>query len=92
MLNRKSVIRAALATVAGLGIATSSWAAETATSSVTVSATVPQICTISTSNVAFGTYDPVTTNSLATGADIATTGGASKSVSVTCQECDGCDH
>jgi spore coat protein U-like protein len=84
MLFRKSVMSAALATIAGLGIATSSWAAGTATSSVTVSATVPQTCIISTSNVAFGTYDPVTSNSLATGADITTTGGGNGTVSVTC--------
>ncbi len=79
----KLVIRAALAMVAGLGIATTSWAQSTVTSSVTISATVPQTCTVSTSNVAFGTYDPVTTNS-ATGVDITTTGGANGAVSVTC--------
>ena len=83
MLNRKLVIRAALAMLAGLGIATSSWAAGTATSNVTVSATVPQTCTITTTNLAFGTYDPVTTNS-ATGANVTTTGAPNGSVSVTC--------
>lgn len=80
----KLVIRAALALVAGLGIATTSWAAGPVTSTVTVTATVPQTCTVSTSNVAFSTYDPVTTNNLATGVDIATTGGANGAVSVTC--------
>jgi len=83
MSYRKLVIRAALAMVAGLGVSATSWAA-TATSNVTVTATVPQTCTVSTSNVAFGTYDPVTTNSLATGVDITTTGGANGAVSVTC--------
>jgi spore coat protein U-like protein len=84
MLNRKSVIRAARAMVAGLGIATSSWAAGAATSTVTVTATVPQTCIVSTSNVAFGTYDPVTANSTATGINLLTTGDPNGSVSVTC--------
>ena len=83
MSYRKLIIRAALAMVAGLGVSTTSWAA-TATSNVTVTATVPQTCTVSTSNLVFGTYDPVTTNSLATGVDITTTGGVNGAVSVTC--------
>jgi spore coat protein U-like protein len=59
MLNRKSVIRAALGMIAGLGVATSSWGAGTATSSVIVTATVATNCTISTPTVAFGPYDGV---------------------------------
>ena len=58
MLNRKLVIRAALAMVAGLGIASSSWAGS-ATANLSVSATVVQKCTIATSPVAFGNYDPL---------------------------------
>jgi spore coat protein U-like protein len=62
MLNRKLVIRAALAIVAGLGIASSSWAA-TATSNMNVSAAVVQTCTITASpTLAFGTYDPISVN------------------------------
>ena len=57
MLNRNLVIRAALALVAGLGIATTSWAG-TATSNVAVSATVVTACTVAAAAVAFGTYDP----------------------------------
>jgi len=65
MLYRKLVIRAALAVVAGLGIATSSWATGTATSSVVVTATVATNCTISTPTVAFGAYDGVVANATA---------------------------
>ncbi len=82
MSYRKLAIRAALAMAAGLGISSSTWAA-TATSNVTVSATVPQTCTVTTTNVAFGTYDPVTTNSTG-GVDLTTTGTPNGSVSVTC--------
>ena len=61
MLYRKLAIGAALAVVAGLGIATTGWAATT-TSNVTVSASVSQNCTVSTATVAFGAYDPVAAN------------------------------
>ena len=62
MLNRKSVIRAALAMVAGLGIASSSWAGSAASGSIAVSTTVASKCTISTPTVAFIAYDGVVTN------------------------------
>lgn len=61
MLNRKLIIRAALAMVAGLGFVSSSWAA-TATNTVTVNASVSQVCTVSAATVAFGAYDPVVAN------------------------------
>ena len=57
----KFVIRAALATVAGLGVASMSWAA--ATSNMDVSASVVQTCVITASpTLAFGTYDPIVAN------------------------------
>jgi len=65
---------AGLATVFGLCAALvpgAASAAGSANSNVTVTATVPQDCTISTTtNVAFGTYDPVTVGAVtnATGA------------------------
>lgn len=58
MLNRKSVISAALAMVAGSGIATSSFAG-TAGANLNVTTTVPQTCLISASPVSFGAYDQV---------------------------------
>jgi len=61
MLYRKLAIRTVLAAVAGLGIATTGWAA-TATSNVTVNASVSQVCTVSAATVAFGAYDPVSAN------------------------------
>ncbi|MDB9448177.1 hypothetical protein [Anabaena sp. CS-542/02] len=36
--------------------------ADTATSNINLSATVPVSCTISTSRLAFGAYDPIGTN------------------------------
>ena len=54
----KLIIRAALAMVAGLGIATSSWGGS-ATANLAVSASVPQVCIIETSPVGFGPYDPI---------------------------------
>ena len=63
MLNRKLVIRAALAMVAGLGIASSSWGTTTVSSpSITVSTNVIQKCTISTPGTfVFPNYDPFST-------------------------------
>lgn len=59
MSNRKLVIRAALAMVAGLGIASSSWAG-TQTSNITVTTHVIDSCTITTSTqLAFPAYDPL---------------------------------
>lgn len=64
MLNRKFAIKAALAVVAGLGVATTSWAG-TQTSNVTVSASVVNNCTISTTTqLAFGNYDPTSGTAL----------------------------
>jgi len=58
MLNRKLAISAALAMVAGLGIASSSWAGQ-ATSDITVSTNVIQKCTISApATFIFTDYDP----------------------------------
>jgi spore coat protein U-like protein len=54
----KLVIRAALAMVAGLGVATSSWGA-TASATFSVTTTVPQTCLISTLPVSFGAYNQV---------------------------------
>lgn len=63
MSNRKLVIRAALAMAAGLGIATTGWAASPATSNMNVSAAVAQTCTITASpTLNFGTYDPIGVN------------------------------
>jgi spore coat protein U-like protein len=59
------VTRAALAMVAGLGIATSSWGAPPATNPLAVSASVSQVCTITTTAVAFAAYDPVVANASA---------------------------
>ena len=74
MLNRKIVIRAALAMVAGLGIASSSWAL-TATSNVTVTTHVIDSCTITTSTpLAFSAYNPLSGSPLT----------GSGAVSVTC--------
>ncbi len=60
MLSRKLAIGAALAMVAGLGFVSSSWAGS-ANTNLNVSATVVQKCTIATSPVAFGNYDPLGT-------------------------------
>jgi spore coat protein U-like protein len=51
--------------VAGLGIATSSWGAPPATNPLAVSASVSQVCTITTTAVAFAAYDPVVANASA---------------------------
>jgi spore coat protein U-like protein len=58
----KLIIRAAFAAVAGLGIATTSWAAGSTPTTLNVSASVSQACTIATTAVAFGAYDPIAAN------------------------------
>lgn len=83
MSYRKLAIRAALAMLAGLGIATSSWGG-TGTSNLTVSASVTQVCTISTTAVAFGAYDPFGANA-AGGADKTAQGA----VNLTCTKGSG---
>ena len=69
----------AVATAALAGIVAPALAAGSATSSLSVTANVAQNCAISTSAVAFGAYDPVSTHSSA-GIDLNGTGA----VSVTC--------
>ena len=65
MFYRKLATRAALAMVAGLGIATTAWAASTAGSNVTVQTHVVNNCTISTTTqLAFGNYDPTSSTAL----------------------------
>lgn len=83
MSYRKLAIRAALAAVAGLGIATSSWGA-TATANLSISASVAQKCTISTTPVAFGVYEPLVTNA-STGADRSAEGA----INLTCTKGSG---
>jgi spore coat protein U-like protein len=81
MLFRKSVMSAALAAVAGLGIATSSWGATTTGTNLNVQTTVVQKCTIGTTPIDFGNYDPITYPS---GSPLAKTGTGS--ISVTCTQ------
>lgn len=83
----KLVIKAALATIAGLGIATTSWAAGSAQSNLGVSGSVLSVCTISTTAVAFGPYDGITANAVtalpATGAvSLKCTKGSSATVNI----------
>jgi spore coat protein U-like protein len=54
--------------------------AQTATSNLSVTASVAQRCSISATPVAFGAYDPVSTHSAGTGVDLNATGA----LSVTC--------
>ncbi len=54
--------KATLATLALLAFAASTALAGTATSNVGISSNIPNVCTISTSAVAFGAYDPIVTN------------------------------
>jgi spore coat protein U domain-containing protein, fimbrial subunit CupE1/2/3/6 len=83
MLYRKLAISAALAIVAGLGIATTGWAGAD-TANLSVSANVAQKCIISTTAVSFGTYDPVQTNASG-GADATATGD----INLTCTKGSG---
>jgi spore coat protein U domain-containing protein, fimbrial subunit CupE1/2/3/6 len=76
--NARAAARFLLAAAAAALVCADASAGST-TSTVTVSATVSQTCLVSTTPVAFGTYDPVSSNS-ATGSDVASNG----SVSVTC--------
>jgi spore coat protein U-like protein len=77
MLSRRLARSLGVAFAAG-ALSCSAWAGET-TSVLAVTASVAQNCLISTNAVAFGSYDPVVTNS-ASGAALNGTG----SVSVTC--------
>lgn len=65
MLYRKSVIRAAFAMVAGLGIATSSWGQSLPSATIGVTGTVSQVCGITATPIAFLGYDPIGTNASA---------------------------
>lgn len=58
---RVTLVRILAACIGCLVAASSSWAA-TATATVNVTASVPQKCKISTTDVVFGQYDPVVTN------------------------------
>jgi spore coat protein U-like protein len=58
---RATAVRAVAVVLGCLVVASSSWAA-TATATVNVTASVTQKCKISTTDVVFGSYDPVTTN------------------------------
>jgi spore coat protein U-like protein len=66
-----------LIAVLAVVLAVPSFAANTATANLAVSATVSQVCTITTAPVAFGAYDPIVTNNTAV---LNGTGG----VTVTC--------
>ena len=58
---RVTLVRILAACIGCLAAASSSWAA-TATATVNVTASVTQKCKISTTDVVFGSYDPVVTN------------------------------
>src|ERR1700693_2855000 len=58
---RVTSVRILAACIGSLAAASSSWAA-TATATVNVTASVTQKCKISTTDVVFGSYDPVVTN------------------------------
>src|SRR5471030_1721988 len=58
---RDTAIIAAAVVIGCLVVASSGWAA-TATATINVTATVAQKCKISTTDVVFGSYDPVVTN------------------------------
>lgn len=58
---RATAIRTVAVVICCLAIASPSWAA-TATATVNVTASVTQKCKISTTDVVFGSYDPVVTN------------------------------
>jgi spore coat protein U-like protein len=58
---RVTLVRILAACIGSLAVASSSWAA-TATATVNVTASVTQKCKISTTDVVFGSYDPVVTN------------------------------
>jgi spore coat protein U-like protein len=60
-LRRATAVRASVAVIGCLAVASPSWAA-TATATVNVTATVAQKCKITTTDVVFGSYDPVVTN------------------------------
>jgi len=73
MSNRKLVIKAALAMFAGLGISTTGWGASPQTPTFNVTSTVVQNCAVATtSNVAFGNYDPISAQT--TGNNLYTSG------------------
>lgn len=78
----RKLVRLVRAAVVLLGLVTLAGNARagTATSNLNISATVTQNCLISTTAVAFGSYDPVVANS-STGIDKPSTGGT---VVVTC--------
>lgn len=78
----KKAFAAAMSLVTALAaalVSADAAAAGSTTTTVTVSASVAQNCLISATPVAFGAYDPVSSNSL-TGSDVTATG----SVTVTC--------
>src|SRR5471030_1744144 len=58
---RDTGIRIAAIVIGCLAVASPSWAA-TATATVNVTASVTRTCKISTTDVVFGSYDPVVTN------------------------------
>jgi spore coat protein U-like protein len=67
-MNSRIRLVTALAAVIGVALVTPLWtpvSAATATASLTVSATVAANCTISTTPLAFGAYDPLVTNAVA---------------------------
>lgn len=59
--HRVTVVRILAACISCLAVASTSWAA-TATATLNVTASVAQKCKITTTDVAFGAYDPVVTN------------------------------
>jgi len=61
-MKRTIILLTALATMI---ISTPTFAASTATTNLTVSASVAQVCTISAVNIAFAAYDPIVTNLVA---------------------------
>jgi spore coat protein U-like protein len=61
LLGRATAIRAAAVVIGSLVVVNPSWAA-TATATVNVTASVTQKCKITSTDVVFGSYDPVVTN------------------------------
>ncbi len=89
MRNVKSVriLAAVTATAALVAVLTPRASAATATANLTVSATVTKNCTVSTSALAFGSYDPVVANASADldgtgGVTVACTRGATASIAL----------
>jgi spore coat protein U-like protein len=89
MFTRRRIVRTVIVAICAAGVAavlaSASLSAGSATTNLSVTATVANNCTISTSTVAFGGYDPVVTNASSPlagtgGVTIACTKGAATTV------------